>query len=77
VADVKNVITLGIGADPGGLLWFMTTGLGEASPATSPAIVMVVPFMSRTMTVPYREHTMTVPYRSRTITVPRKRGMQP
>ena len=27
MADVKNIITLGIGANPGSLLWFMTSGL--------------------------------------------------
>lgn len=26
--SVKNVITLGIGADPGGLMWLLTGGLG-------------------------------------------------
>ena len=27
MADVKNIITLGIGASPGSLLWVMTSGL--------------------------------------------------
>ena len=27
MADVKNIITGGIGASPGGLLWFFTYGL--------------------------------------------------
>lgn len=27
MTDVKNIITLGIGASPGGLIWFMTSGL--------------------------------------------------
>jgi hypothetical protein len=34
MADVKNIITLGIGAAPGGIEWFVLTGL---SPALTPA----------------------------------------
>lgn len=30
MADVKNIITLGIGAAPGKLTWFITTGLEPA-----------------------------------------------
>lgn len=33
MADVKNIITLGIGASPGSLMWFITSGL-ESSAAT-------------------------------------------
>jgi len=32
MADVKNVITLGIGAAPGNIKWFITVGL-DTSPA--------------------------------------------
>ena len=33
MADVKNIITLGIGANPGSLLWFMTSGLESGAVA--------------------------------------------
>jgi hypothetical protein len=29
--DIRNIITLGIGAAPGGLLWFFTSGLESAA----------------------------------------------
>lgn len=32
---VKNIITLGIGAAPTSLMWFMTSGLGSAVEATA------------------------------------------
>lgn len=32
MADVKNIITLGIGASPGKLLWFITGGLEAGEP---------------------------------------------
>ena len=31
MADVKNIITLGIGANPGSLVWFLTSGLEIAA----------------------------------------------
>lgn len=34
MADVKNIITLGIGAAPGALTWFITTGLGVGAQIT-------------------------------------------
>lgn len=34
MADVKNVVTLGIGASPGKLLWFITGGLGAGEDIT-------------------------------------------
>jgi hypothetical protein len=76
MADVKNIVTLGIGAAPGGLVWFLTGGLESGEEAVGPSIVMTVPYHSHTMTVPYQERTMTVPVRSRTMTVPRKIGME-
>jgi hypothetical protein len=33
---VKNIITQGIGANPGGLLWFMTGGLEAGEAITVP-----------------------------------------
>ena len=38
MADVKNIITLGIGASPGNLIWFITSGL-EGEP-DAPGIVV-------------------------------------
>lgn len=72
MADVKNVITLGIGAAPGGLVWFITGGLeaGSAVAVVTPTVMMTVPYASYTMTVPYESRTMTVPYEDHTITVP-------
>lgn len=32
MANVKNIITLGIGAAPGNIKWFVTTGLGIGEP---------------------------------------------
>jgi hypothetical protein len=63
VADVQNIITLGIGSAPGKLLWFLTSGLesAAAAPYAGPGIVMVAPLETRTMTAPLESRTMTVP----------------
>jgi hypothetical protein len=70
MADVKNIVTLGIGAAPGSLIWFITSGLEGAAAVAVPAIIMVVPYQSYTMSVPFESRTMVVPFESRTMTVP-------
>jgi hypothetical protein len=78
VADVQNIITLGIGSAPGKLLWFFTGGLegAAAAPYAGPAIVMTAPLESRTMIAPLETRTMTAPDESRTMTVPRPRELE-
>jgi hypothetical protein len=78
VADVQNIITLGIGSAPGKLLWFLTGGLegAAAAPYAGPGIVMVAPYETRTMTAPFETRTMTAPAESRTMTVPRPRELE-
>ena len=39
MADVKNIITLGIGASPGKIMWFITVGL---EPAAEEALTGIV-----------------------------------
>lgn len=36
MADRKNIVTLGLGASPGKLLWFLTSGLEAAAVAATP-----------------------------------------
>jgi hypothetical protein len=75
--DVRNIVTLGIGAAPGGLVWFFTSGLESlASVYTGPGIVMTAPLETRTMTAPLETRTMTAPLESRTMTVPRPRELE-
>lgn len=42
MADVKNVVTLGIGAAPGGIKWFIVSGIGFVTviPPTPPTPVL-------------------------------------
>jgi hypothetical protein len=70
MADVKNIVTLGVGAAPGNLIWFITSGLEGAAAVAVPSIIMVVPYQSYTMVVPYESRTTTVPFESRTMIVP-------
>jgi hypothetical protein len=77
MADVKNIVTLGIGAAPGGLVWFFTGGLESGVEVIGPSIVMTVPYHSHTMSVLTGSHTISVPVQSRTMSVPRTIGMEP
>jgi hypothetical protein len=61
MADVKNIITLGIGASPGSLTWFITTGL-ESDNAAPSAVV-------ETWTLRDRETSLTVQTRPTAWTV--------
>jgi len=42
MADVKNIITLGIGTSPGKLVFFLTTGLGNGIPVVAEPLVATV-----------------------------------
>ena len=68
MADVKNVVTLGIGASPGGLVWFITTGLESGAVVATPGTPVI-------LTVPYENRTLDVPQESRTLIVPVRRSV--
>lgn len=64
MADVQNVITLGIGSAPGNIRYFIMTGLdiSVAVPAVTPANrTYVVPAENRTYVVPAEDRTYVVP----------------
>lgn len=61
MANVKNLITLGIGCNPGGLLWFITSGLGSAE------AIILVPSERRTLNIGADDRTITVTADSRTL----------
>jgi hypothetical protein len=62
--DVRNVITGGIGAAPGGLVWFLTGGLEAGE-----AVIVVTP-VARTIRVPRGDRAMNVSQGSRVVIVP-------
>lgn len=73
MADVKNIVTLGIGAAPGGLIWFFTGGLesGAAVPPFVDAVyIITVPAQDRRVTVMAQDRAIIVAAQDRIITVP-------
>lgn len=68
MADVKNIVTLGIGAAPGGLVWFLTGGL-EAGVVVAAPIILTVPYENRTLAVAREVREIDVPYENYMLTV--------
>lgn len=67
MADVKNIITLGIGASPGSLLWFFTSGLesSDLGPIVMPNNAAFVEFRDKRAVVPFRDKRAAVPFRDK------------
>jgi hypothetical protein len=73
MADSKNIITLGIGAAPGGLIWFFTGGLESGVPVppfVDAVYVITVPAQDRSVIVAAQDRAVTVAAQDRSITVP-------
>jgi hypothetical protein len=68
MADVKNVITGGIGAAPGGLVWFFTGGLESATVELSASHIIRVLVRDRAIEAPKRARTVGARRRLRVIT---------
>lgn len=70
MADAKNVITLGIGAAPGKLLWFFTSGLESAAVSAATGLVdLTLPARSAVLTLEARTFALTLPTRDLALTL--------
>ena len=70
MADVKNIVTLGIGAAPGKLLWFITGGLETAAAAVVTGIVdLHLHTRAQALTLETRSPALTVHTRTPALTL--------
>jgi len=67
--DAKNIITLGIGATPGNIRFFVLVGLDTSPPSAPSHRTCVVPEESRTFKPEEDNRTWTLPSESRTYKV--------
>ena len=68
MANAKNVVTFGIGATPGSLLYFILTGLG-VEPLSAPT--------SRTYPIPAEARAFPVDSEARTLPIPSEPRVYP